>query len=62
MSLYLKNKVANAIYEFWKPEIKKTNGRLCECRGVENCTDLSCAVVRQKIGDLVCEAIETKKK
>lgn len=55
MSLLLKNKIANAIYDFWKDEIKKTNGRICECRGVQNCADLSCAVVRQKIGELICQ-------
>ena len=54
-NLELKHKISNALYDFWKDEIKKTNGRVCECRKVENCTDLSCAIVRQKIGDLICE-------
>ena len=57
MSLRLKHKIADALYDFWKDEIKKTNGRICDCncKGVQNCVDLSCAVVRQKIGDLICE-------
>ena len=57
MSLELKHKVANIIYDFWKDEVKKTRGRVCDCKGVQNCPDLTCAIVRQKIGELVCEVM-----
>ena len=62
MNLLLEHKIANALYDFWKDEIKKTNGRICDCKGVQNCTDLSCGVVRIKIGKLICETISTEKK
>jgi hypothetical protein len=62
MSLELKHKIANAIYDFWKAEIKLTNGRVCDCKGVQNCTDLTCAIVRQKIGELVCAVTNEEKK
>lgn len=62
-NLQLKHKIANTIYDFWKDKIKKTNGRVCECKGVETCVDLSCAVVRQKIGELIiCLINEAKEK
>ena len=62
MNLQLKHKIANVIYDFWKDEIKKTSGRVCECLGVPRCTDLSCALVRQKVGELCQEILKDKKK
>jgi len=62
VKLAFRNKAANAIYDFWKDEIKKTNGRICDCKGIKNCTDLSCASIRLKIGDIVWELMNAEEK